>query len=119
MRAAFFPPSANRRFPSRKFARPIPHFGSEESAKEHATLSAGASVDHGFEVGITGEHVNRAADRGCCVSSCWASSFSEVEALVSSFARRITTDFDYTGDEVIDSYATGNELITLVDTESL
>ena len=40
------------------------------NVKEHATLSAGASVDHGVEVGITGEHVNRAADRGCCVSSC-------------------------------------------------
>ena len=44
------------------------------NVKEHATLSAGASVDHGVEVETTGEHVNRAADRGCCVSTCWASS---------------------------------------------
>ena len=34
------------------------------NAKEHATLSAGASVDHGVEVETTGQHVNRAADRG-------------------------------------------------------
>ena len=40
-----------------------------ENAKEHAPLSAGASVDHGVGVGITEEHVNRAADRGCCVST--------------------------------------------------
>jgi len=42
----------------------------EHNVKEHAPLSAGASVDHGVEVGITADHVNRAADRGCCVSSC-------------------------------------------------
>lgn len=41
-----------------------------ENVKEHATLSAGASVDHGVEVETTGGHENRAADRGCCVSSC-------------------------------------------------
>jgi len=35
------------------------------NVKEHAPLSAGASVDHGVEVKTTGEHVNRAADRGC------------------------------------------------------
>jgi hypothetical protein len=46
---------------------------SGQNVKEHATLSAGASVDHGVEVAITGNHVNRAADRGCCVSTCWAS----------------------------------------------
>ncbi len=40
------------------------------NVKEHATLSAGARVDHGVKVETTGEHVNRAADRGCCVSSC-------------------------------------------------
>ena len=45
------------------------------NVKEHATLSAGASVDHGVEVGVTGEHVNRAADRGCRVSTCSASDF--------------------------------------------
>ncbi len=33
--------------------------------KEHATLSAGANVDHGVKVETTGAHVNRAADRGC------------------------------------------------------
>ena len=47
---------------------------SSANVKEHATLSARAHVDHGVEVGITDEHVNRAADRGCCVSTCWASS---------------------------------------------
>jgi hypothetical protein len=47
--------------------------GSAHNVKEHATLSAGASVDHGVEVGITVEHENRAADRGCCVSTCSAS----------------------------------------------
>ena len=41
-----------------------------QNVKEHATLSAGASVDHGVEVGITERHVNRATDRGCCVSTC-------------------------------------------------
>ena len=35
------------------------------NVKEHATLSAGASVDHGDDVEVTKEHVNRAADRGC------------------------------------------------------
>ena len=53
---------------------------SPANVKEHATLSAGASVDHGGEVGITEEHVNRAADRGCCVSTCYASSFCDAEA---------------------------------------
>ena len=41
-----------------------------QNVKEHATLSAGASVDHGVGVETTQEHENRAADRGCCVSSC-------------------------------------------------
>ena len=44
--------------------------GQAENVKEHAPLSARASVDHGVNVETTGEHVNRAADRGCCVSSC-------------------------------------------------
>jgi len=48
---------------------------SSTNVKEHATLSAGASVDHGVDVKTTGEHVNRAADRGCCAASCWASYF--------------------------------------------
>jgi len=43
---------------------------SSENVKEHATLSAGASVDHGVKVETTKDHVNRAADRGCCVSTC-------------------------------------------------
>ena len=45
------------------------------NVKEHATQSAGAHVDHGVRVVATGDHENRAADRGCCVSACWASSF--------------------------------------------
>ena len=36
-----------------------------ENVKEHATLSAGASVDHGVEVECRKGHENRAADRGC------------------------------------------------------
>jgi hypothetical protein len=35
------------------------------NAKEHATLSAGASVERGVGVEATQEHENRAADRGC------------------------------------------------------
>jgi hypothetical protein len=49
-----------------------------DNVKEHAPLSAGASVDHGVDVETTQEHENRAADRGCCVSSCSESSFVEV-----------------------------------------
>jgi hypothetical protein len=45
------------------------------NVKEHAPLSARASVDHGVEGETTGDHVNRAADRGCCVSPCCASLF--------------------------------------------
>ena len=45
------------------------------NVKEHAPLSAGARVDHGVEVETTENHENRAADRGCCVSSCSISSF--------------------------------------------
>ena len=54
------------------------------NVKEHAPLSAGAHVDHGVDVGITVEHVNRAADRGCCVSVV-GHSFSGVYA-----ARRVS-----------------------------
>ncbi len=39
------------------------------NVKEYATLSAGAHVDHGVEVETTENHVNRAVDRGCCVST--------------------------------------------------
>lgn len=35
------------------------------NVKEHATLSARARVDHGVGVETTGDHENRAADRGC------------------------------------------------------
>jgi len=44
-----------------------------DNVKEHAPLSARASVDHGVGIETTGEHENSAADRGCCVSTCWAS----------------------------------------------
>ena len=47
---------------------------SAHNVKEHAPLSAGASVDHGGEVQTKEEHENREADRGCCVSTCCASS---------------------------------------------
>ncbi len=40
------------------------------NVKEHAILSVGASVDHGVDVKTTEDHVNRTADRGCCVSTC-------------------------------------------------
>ena len=43
---------------------------SSTNVKEHATLSAGASFDHGVDVKTTEDHKNRAADRGCCVSPC-------------------------------------------------
>jgi len=47
-------------------------FISLDNVKEHAPLSARASVDHGVKVETTQEHLNRAADRGCCVSTCSA-----------------------------------------------
>lgn len=40
------------------------------NAIEHAPLSSRAIADHGVGVKSTGDHENRAADRGCCVSSC-------------------------------------------------
>jgi hypothetical protein len=40
------------------------------NVKEHATLSARAGVDNRVEFETTREHENRAADRGCCVSTC-------------------------------------------------
>ncbi len=42
------------------------------NVKEHAPLSAGACVCYGVEVQTTEQHVNRAADRSCCVSTCSA-----------------------------------------------
>ena len=52
----------------KKFGHPEPIFTS--NVKEHATLSAGASVERGVEVKTMEDHVIRAAGRGCCVSSC-------------------------------------------------
>jgi hypothetical protein len=40
------------------------------NVKEYATLSEGASIDHGVEVETTQKHENVAADRSCCVSTC-------------------------------------------------
>ena len=40
--------------------------------KEHAALSAFASVAHGVEVKTTEDHVNRAAGRGCHGATCSA-----------------------------------------------
>jgi hypothetical protein len=57
-------------------AYPGESFNFLANVKEHATLSAGASVDHGVEVGTTQEHVNRAADRGCVSRLVGCSSFS-------------------------------------------
>jgi hypothetical protein len=42
------------------------------NVKEHTPLSARASVDHRVEVETTVNHRNRAADRGCCGSTCSA-----------------------------------------------
>jgi hypothetical protein len=42
------------------------------TVKEDAPLSARASIDHGGKAKTTEDHVNRAADRGCCVSTCSA-----------------------------------------------
>ena len=50
--------------------RPFLDIKSWANVKEHAPLSARARVDHGVEVEGRKGHVNRAADRGCCVSSC-------------------------------------------------
>jgi hypothetical protein len=58
-----------------------------ENVKEHAPLSAGARVDHGVEVETTEEHENRAADRGCCVSSCSPSDYQDKAAQNDSFNR--------------------------------
>ena len=90
-----------------------------QDAKVMATPLAGVSVESGVEEGVTGKDGEQRGWWGLPATASWASSFSEVEALVSSFARSNSADFDYTGDEVIDSYAACNELITLIDTESL
>jgi hypothetical protein len=51
-----------------------------ENVKEHAPLSAAASVDYGVGVETTVEHVNRAADRGCVsrLVRCSSSSVDDV-----------------------------------------
>jgi hypothetical protein len=46
-----------------------------QNVQEHATPLAGASVEHGVEVHVTGEVENRAASGGCCDSACSASLF--------------------------------------------
>ena len=46
-----------------------------ENVKEHAPSLARASVGRGVKIGITLDHVNRAASDGCCVSSCSLSVF--------------------------------------------
>ena len=55
------------------------------NAKEHAPLSAGASVDHEVDVETTGEHVNRAADRGCVSRLVLPSSFSWLAWIAASW----------------------------------
>ena len=43
------------------------------NVKEHATPLAGAAVERGVEVHVSGDVDNRAASGGCCVSTCSAS----------------------------------------------
>jgi hypothetical protein len=43
-----------------------------ENVKEHAPPLAGASVETGVWVHVTGEVADNAARGGCCVSTCWA-----------------------------------------------
>lgn len=50
-----------------------------EIVKEHATLSAAASVGNRVGVEITDNQVNRAADRGCRVSTCSHFPFQTVD----------------------------------------
>jgi len=40
------------------------------NVKEHAPPLAGAHVETGVEVHVTGDVADRAASGGCCVSSC-------------------------------------------------
>jgi hypothetical protein len=70
----------------------------QANGKEHAPLSARACVEHVVGVESTGEHENRAADRGCFVSTCSAawilmwhlrSSTSNHAALIPQCAYRI------------------------------
>jgi hypothetical protein len=59
--ATLEPAAISNRFPA--------HAPVANNVKEHATLSAGAHVDHRVDVETTVNHVNRTADRGCCVSA--------------------------------------------------
>ncbi len=60
-----------------------------ENVKEHATLAAGASVDHGVEVKTKGEHINRAADRGCVSRLVSVSSFASIERRIPSIPKSL------------------------------
>ena len=42
-----------------------------DERKARAPLPAGASVDHGVRVVVTGNHRNKAAGRGCHVAACY------------------------------------------------
>jgi hypothetical protein len=57
----------------------------ETNVKEHATLSAGTSVDHGVEVESRNGHENRAADRGCVSRLVLPSSFSWLAWIAASW----------------------------------
>ena len=48
------------------------HLDFLQNVKEHATPLAGAGVERGVEVHVTGEVENRAASGGCCASACSA-----------------------------------------------
>jgi hypothetical protein len=48
-------------------------FNLRPNVKEHATPLAGASVETGVEVHVTGDVADKAASGGCCASACCAS----------------------------------------------
>ena len=56
----------------RNHIRPTPNesFCYVFERRAHAPLPAGENVDHGVDVGNTGDHRNRAAGRGCHGASC-------------------------------------------------
>ena len=58
------------------------------NVKEHATLSAGASVDHGVEVEVTEKHGNGAAGRGYHGASCSATQALRVDVDAGSIVTR-------------------------------
>jgi len=51
---------------------------SQTNVQEHATPLAGADVETGEKVHVTGDVADRAASGGCCVSTCCASSLIRV-----------------------------------------